>query len=517
MGIVLHVVVADETGAALISGAPKLRIVRTHHFGGLVDTKALKPFICGPSLAPRIWYCSEDQALVLLSSSIDQPGTLVYGSEGAGKTSVLAMWHVLRVLSLIGERKEGGQTAPTEARLAMIRTELVRICPSEWFRYQASKDMFTFCDGTRLRLVSTHRKSLASGSPIQGYNWSWCGQDEGQDQIDARDDIESRGRSAYGGHYYQMMTATAKDDSYWRNTRDKLVRSGLWQRHTMLGPRSPFVHAKFWDEKKRTMDPQQYARRIECQDLGNEFAVYHGWVRERNLIKLSTHQLDLTTAVLQNLTSRFGGGGFTLLAGHDPGQIYNTTTFFKMMMHNANPTWFVVGELQTKQVDNHAHAQAINAYVQQHFGTYERDGTRLAIYCDPHGKGDAMTDYQTVYTAMHKNGLDVFTPSHDRISRKKRVAMMNRLMADSSGYVNLCVALNDQHLPCAPLLVDAFESLEKDPAGRNAEGMTRKDATDKTHAPASAGYAMWPFERELITNETRRMAMEFAKKIGWRP
>ena len=172
MGIVLHVVTQDPAGRELIAGAPKVRIVRTHYRGGIIDAKASKPFICGPSRNPTVWYCSEDQEQVLFHADDQKLGQLVYGSEGAGKTSVLAMWHVFNVLAVAGEGKEGGQTAPTEARMAMIRAELFRICRPDWFTYSASDDLLTFCDGSRIRLVSTYRKSKASGSPIQGYNWS---------------------------------------------------------------------------------------------------------------------------------------------------------------------------------------------------------------------------------------------------------------------------------------------------------------------------------------------------------
>ena len=48
MGIVLHVVTQDPAGRELIAGAPKVRIVRTHYRGGIIDAKASNPFICGP-------------------------------------------------------------------------------------------------------------------------------------------------------------------------------------------------------------------------------------------------------------------------------------------------------------------------------------------------------------------------------------------------------------------------------------------------------------------------------------
>lgn len=512
MGVTLHVVVQDDNGQELVSGAPKVRIVRTINRGGIIDTKAAKPSIVGPTREPVTWYVSEDQAEVLLHNDAERLSQIVYGSEGAGKTAVLARWHIFRLLSVIGEGKEGGQTAPTEARMAMIRDELFRICPESWFGYSASKDLMTFCDGSKLRFVSTYQKSKEGGAPIQGFNWSWCGQDEGQDQLNARSDIESRGRSAYKGNYYQLMTATAKDDSAWRNTRDALQASGLWMRRTMLGTRSPFVHAKFWDEKKRTMDPREYRRRILAEDIGIELAAYFGWDRSRN-VAANTRLPDVTTAALEHYESRHNGT-LTLLVGHDPGIIYNTSVVLRMLVLNRRPAWFVVGEFQTKQTDNHQHAQGLLKYLQQNFKCETGDGAKAAIFCDPHGKGDAMTDYQTVYSAFHKNGLDMFSPSVERISRKKRVGMVNRMLGDAADSSGLYIAATTDGV-AAPLLVDAFETLEKLESGGNPEGVTaKKNEKDKTHAPAALGYALWPFERELVTDVTRDRVMKMAKRLG---
>ncbi|TXH41034.1 MAG: hypothetical protein E6Q97_38520 [Desulfurellales bacterium] len=509
-GLRLHVVVRDPDGQELVPGAPKVRTVKTHNFGGMVDTKAAKPYICGPSRDPRVLYCSEDQMSVLLHRDDAKLGQLVYGSEGAGKTTVLAMWHLVRgVLPVIGEGKEGGQTAPTETRLAMIRQELLRICRPEWFHYTASEDLFTFCDGTRLRLVSSYRQSKAAGSPIQGFNWSWCGRDEGQDQIDVHEDIESRGRSAFAGKYHQLITATAKDDTDWRNLRDKLTASGLWQRRTMLGLRSPFVHPEFWEQKRATMDPREYKRRVEAQDVGVELAVYHCWNRERNLRKVGG--INLTQAITSSYLPRFGGY-WAAIAGHDPGNIYNTSTVSEYRLIDGRFKWVVVGELQTKQTTAGQHAAEFMRYLQR-LG-YEQDGKRVLIFGDPHGKGDTFTDYQTVYTAFHKVGLEMFSPSNERISRKARVGMVNRVLFDANSEPNLYVSVSDNGTPMAPELVRAFETMAKREGDDDPEGVTRKDDKDMTHAPASLGYQLWPFERELLTEKTRTMARQMAKHFG---
>src|SRR5207302_659709 len=104
------------------------------------------------------------------------------------KSTVLAMWHALQVLRHLGERREGGQTAPTEKRLEIVRREMERLYPSSWYRYKTQHKRLEFCDGSRIQLVSTHRQSQGQGSPIQGFNWSWAGGDEAQDQTESHED-----------------------------------------------------------------------------------------------------------------------------------------------------------------------------------------------------------------------------------------------------------------------------------------------------------------------------------------
>lgn len=511
MGVTLNVVVRDPDGFTLVAGAPKLRVTRTHNFGGIVDTKAMVPSIVGASKSPVVWYCSEDQEKVLLYDDPKKPGQLAIGSEGAGKTTVLAMWHVLRnVLPLIGERKELGQTAPTETRLAMVRLELFRICPSSWYKYVASDDLFIFCDGTRLRLVSSYRQSKSQGSPIQGFNWAACGRDEGQDQVEVHSDIESRGRSAFNGTYRQLITATRKEDSSWRTLNKTLEVSGLWETRLMLGTNSPFVHPEFWEEKKRTMTPREYAKRVLAQDNGVELAVYYCWNRDRNL-STRTQGLNVTSAITTGYKPK-GGGEFVAVAGHDPGNIYNTTIVSEFRLVDGAFKWVVVGEKQTKQTTAGMHAAELKIFFES-LG-YERDGKRVLVFCDPHGRGETRTDYQTVYTAFHKAGLETFTPSADQISRKARVGIVNRLLCNAKGESCLLVSENTRGEPVAPELVRAFESMQKKEGHDDPEGVTEKDAKDLTHAPAALGYLLWPFERELLSSETHDKALALVRKYG---
>ena len=457
IGVELCTVVQDDAGDELVPGAPRLRIIDRHKFGGIVDTR--ERCIVGPSRAPRTGYCSEDQAAVILHGidgalehAGDALGQLVYGSEGAGKTTVTAMWHYIRWVEHLGEGRIGGQTAPTKRRLRMVRREIFRLFPRAWYTHRKAEDIFTFCDGTQLELVSTHKKSDEEGSPIQGQNWSWCAREECQDQIDAHEDIESRGRSARDGRYPQLATATAKDNTRWRTFRDRLTASGLWFRRTLLGRRSPFIAASFWDAKLRTMSPREYQRRVEAQDVPPELAAYYCWDRSRNLVAGPRIGADVTVAVLANYRPYTRPGRFVLLGGHDPGVIFNTTTIKRLVMFGKVPTWVVVGEFQTKQTTAREHALRLRLWLREKFGveTLDPDSGKVLFFIDPHGKGETETDYETVYRAFQAAGLDAFNPSPKvpgqttgRIKRSVRVEMMNRLMSDAAGTVRFVISCDE--------------------------------------------------------------------------
>jgi hypothetical protein len=536
IGVTLRTVVQDDglLGQELLPGKPRLRILRERTFGGVIDRK--RGEIVAPTRTPVAWYCSEEQECVVLHDDRLPLALLVYGSEGAGKTTALAMWHYFRWLEHLGEKREGGQTAPTRDRLAAIRDEMFKLFPSTWYRHYKSKDIVRLCDGTKIRFRSTKRQSKDGGEAIQTFTWSWGGRDEIQDQIEAHGGIESRGRGARDGRFKQLGTATAKDSTEWRNFRDQLTAvndNGQqdWIRLTLLGPNSPFVHPIFWETKKRTMSRRDYLRRVLAQDVPPELAVYYAWDREQNLVALPQIATDVTTAVLDGYQSYVRPGSrFAMLAGHDPGSIYNTTTLWRLMMFPAPrprgtphdkylppiPTWVCVGEFVTEQTTQREHARRLRLFIQEKWG-FERDvdTSKVAIFCDPHGKGNGQTDYQAVYMAFQKEGLDVFSPALDqtgRIHRPARIEMLNRLMSSYDGCVRLVVACNDNKQPVAPVLVESLESLEKRPGDDDPEGSQKKNEKDRTHAPVSAGYALWVFEQEAFTDHTVARARAAAQR-----
>jgi hypothetical protein len=524
MGLVLRVVRMDlEHGTELIEGCPPMVVVGEHRRGGMIDTRGRRrngkwvPDFCGASLRPHVMYCSEDAEELILHGDHLPDRLLVYGSEGAGKTRVLAQWFVFRAIEATGAGYVIGATSPTTDRSEEVKEALEEMMPAHWFAWQERRRTFRLRNGIRIALKSTHQSSKKAGSRMQSHNFGACGSDEIQDSLDQDADIEMRGRKAPRGRYKRLNTATSKDTPEFRDWREKRLASGMWVRKILFGPRSPFVFPRFWEDKAATLDKREYRRRVLCEDLPPENRVYYGFERDRNILVRPDVARDVSEEVLGLFASyQRRGAGFALLAGHDPGEIKNVTTFLKPYLYKSSVLWLVVGRLITERTTAEQHAAALKRHVQKEFGlNYDPDRMdpdagmqRVLVFIDPHGRGESRTDYQTVYGAMQRVGLDVFSAGGDAkvIQGKARRNMMNALMYPETGEARLAVVRDIDGELAAPELVAAFESLERDDQGHAERGP--KDETDQTHHPVSVGYALWPFEAPAVSSYTRQRALK---------
>ncbi len=547
LAVLLRVVTADPHGELIARGKPRVRELRRYTLGGLYDrkTNTLRP--CTPTL---VWLASEEQEEILLTRS--PPAQLVEGSEGSGKTTVLAKWHYVQWLRHLGEGREGLQTAPTNIRLGLVKREIRKLWRPEWYRVVTRKDFagLELCDGCSIRMVSTHKQSADGGSPIQGFNASWAGRDETQDQTKAHEDIEARGREARDGIYPQLGTATMKDSTDYRDLKARMLAEGEWAHRRLLVCKrtkpapstdfemvTPFVSRTFVESKRRVMSIREFCRRFFAEDQMPELAVFYAWMRSRNLVDLpDIGALNVTAKILSGYQSYMRPGArFTLAGGHDPGSIYNTTEFGRLVVAAGVVQWVIVGELQTRQTTAKQHALLVREYVQDVFGLEKADTSKVAMFVDPHGRGDGKTDYSTHYGAFQEVGIDVFNPAPTvgTIYRGPRIDMTNRLLGDAAiapDVARLVVAkaravtkawdtesgtwtVIGPGETCAPKLVEAFEQLKKRPGEDDPEGHHAKNETDKTHAPAATGYMLWPFEQQALTEHTQREALREARRL----
>lgn len=533
-GVELRVVRQDlEHGQVLLPEAPPMVVLRVHRFGGMVDTQAIdeagrtSPTFVGPSASPVIWYCSEDAEPIILHGDDLPDRLLVYGSEGAGKTRTMVQWLGLRVLEATGTGHMLGLTSPTDPRAQELRDAITELWPAEWWAYAEKRKVYTLRNATRIKLQSTYQQSKKAGSRVQTFNWRAAASDEIQDSLDADADIEMRGRKAPNGRYKRLCTATSKDSPEFREWRGRLLEAlgadgqVLWQKRTLLGMRSPFLWPKFWADKRGTMSKREWRRRILAEDLPTENRVYYGFDRERHVVPLPEVGRSVAAEVLGAFRPFVGKNrhvGFGLLAGHDPGEICNVTTFAKpylrrMLGRPPRLAWYVVGRFITERTTAEQHAVRLRKHVQDTFGLQydampgdpSSASDRVLVFCDPHGRGDSATDYATVYGAMTKAGFDIFSAAGDAkvIQRWARQNMINGLFDPDDEEPRLFVAKVGGE-SVAPELVKALEELEDH--GRRAE-KDRKGSGDQTHHPVSLGYALWPFEAPDVSGYTRERVL----------
>lgn len=515
----LHVVSSKLTGGPTyeMSDGRRFEILRTHHRGGVIDTKASPPVMhrdAGWNEATT-WICSEDQERIILHGDDAARAHLVIGSEGSGKTTALALWHALRWFENFGEGREGGQTAPTLNRLGLVKAEILKLWPEPWRRF-CNRDDFTgfeLCDGSRIRFVSTAPRPEKSGSPIQGYNWSWAGRDEVQDQVEVHSDIESRGRAAKdGGTYYkQLGTATAKDSPDWRTFRDELKAGGAWSFGSLLIERSPFVAPGFLESKRRSgMTDREFRRRYLAEDVPPESRLYFNWNREHSLRPVPLGAQDVTSIALRAKT---GNPRHALLVGHDPGTAKSASVFLRAykLVGERDPAWFVVGELFTMHQTTEQHACSVLARCKE-FGCNVRPDSEIAhVRVQPAGVAVDKPDLD-VHRIFARVGLDTRAAQHKTdgtgtgvIDRESRIEMVNSLFCDAAGRRRLFIACDEFRRPVAPKLVEALETMERDERGQISRD--KRLDYDKSDTPDALGYALWPFEKvtaSAIRAEIRR-------------
>lgn len=503
IGVTLKVVRADDKGEQLIEGARPMVVLREYHFGGIVDTKVDPPRILdgdeGVSQKPQVWYCSEDQEPLILHRDSAPVGQLALGGMGAGKTTAGVIWIYLRWLENLGSRKEGGVTAPTETRLSLVFNEIFRMFPSNWYTYNTESKILTLCDAFRVRGVSTHRQSASQGSRLQGFNWVfWLG-DEVQDQIREFVDIQARLRAKTDGHAKRLGTATAKDDPDWRNLKGSLEESGIWATHTLLGPRSPFIHPDHWLAMKRMTTERDYRRLVLAEDLPPESRVYFNWDRKVNLRPVPLVGARKITSIV--LSRKTGDRQHSLLIGHDPGTAKAASVFLEAYDIRGEVCWWVRGELFTLHESSEQHARKALEITRKRFGCNIRPDAELAhVRAQPVGQAEDKPDLD-VYRIWSRIGFDIKAAQYKKdgtgtgvIKRDSRIEMVNRLLGDANNPPRLFIDVDEFGKPVAPKLVAAFETMERDHRGRAEH--EEKNEHDPTDAPCALGYALHPFERE---------------------
>ena len=510
MGVDLHVVAQDEgVGFELYPGKPPVKVLRTHRFGGLLDTRA-RQFV-GPSSDPVAWFCSEAQERLLLHPEDGPPKILVHGGMGAGKTELAAPWAILRSIEFCGY--SGGcilATAPTGKRLRVLQRKIAARMPPEWGSWVEHHSVFRMATGVDIELRATKRYSKDGGSPVAGLDAFAAVSDEIQDHIfdpEVESEIDARGRSAPGGVYRRVATATAKSSSAWRDHLGVLKESPEWEVVHMLGPSNPFVWPQYWERLKHGRSEREY-QRIMGFDVGPEKQVYSTFSRDTHLMPIpQVGARDVTSRVMRGY-----GSNIAAVVGHDPGSLQDVSLLLKafefakplrlkgVTIPAKAPVWFVVGELTTNGTTAEEHAAELLRWLQTEHSLEigHHDDPGVLVIADPSSENEAkQSPHKSVYKAMRRVGLHRVVsaaPKGKRVPKEAGIEMVRGLFRDASNEARLFVAKLPNGRPAAPDLVRALEESERDEKG-DAETQ-RKDVHDLSHWPAALRYGLYPMEKE---------------------
>lgn len=552
--VIIKVVVADPRGEIETPNGQRVREIRRHYRGGVFDTKSSPPRLLpgrwtGPDAEPVVWLVSEDQESIVLHHDEMPRAIVAIGSMGVGKTTALAMWHFLRWIENCCERRHGLQTAPTLERLGLVRTEIDKLWRPSWMRWVDRIDFtgYELCDGSGIRFVSTYRQSAAQGSRVQGFNASWAGRDEAQDQVLEHEHIQARGRSAkFGGTYYkQLGTATAKDDPEWRTLRDRLEAARgpngerLWLVVYLFGVRSPFIAAVYWDGLKATMSARMYSMVVDCKDTSPERATYEEWNRGENLITVpQIGWIDVTEYELAASSLNR-----PLLVGHDPGALWHVSLLFKAYVKAQHfeaykrdrgmgpsaatrPFWVCRGEVNSEHTTVDVHiAQLLERVRPMHLnlltsaGKANPQGRQILVRADPADLVDKTdpTTHKSVYTQFANAGVHIKPAAynadndgHGKVPKDPGIEVIKTLICNKSGERRFFVERLPDGSPVAPKLVAAIEQCQRDEKGkaetRYKDGGKLGAAHDKSHWTAAARYALWAIERPRLKSIAARNA-----------
>lgn len=502
IGVTLKVVRASPDGTVLIDDARPMIVLREYHFGGIIDTKAGTPHIlpgaAGVSKNPQTWYCSEEQEPIILHSETAPVGKFALGGMGAGKTTAGIMWLYLRWLENLGTRLEIGVTAPTETRLSLVFNELFKMFPRAWWRFNSETKIVTLCDDFRFRGVSTHRQSASQGSRLQAFNWIGLLADELQDSVQEFKHMMARLRSKADGNAKRLATVTAKDDPAFRELQDTVIKTGDWMQHTLLGPRSPFVHPDHWERMRRMLSERDYRRLVLAEDLPSESRLYHTFDRKKHIRPIPLGARKITSIVLARKTNDRRDA---LLMGHDPGAAKAGTVWLDAYETRERPgevLWWARRELFTLHKTHEQHAVEALKITREMGANLRPDAERAHVRCQPLGAAEDRPDLE-VFATWKRVGFHIRAAQYNKqgqgvgqIKKESRIGVINTLFDKN----RLFVECDDRGLVACPQLVSAIETMERDHMGR-AEHEEKNVRHDKSDLPAALGYGLWPFEREL--------------------
>ena len=453
-------------------------------YGGRYD-RLLRRFV-GPAGAPKVLRVHEGQAeLILAALDGTHRHVLALGAPGGGKT--LGAVAVAVCLACLTANDLGGVIAPTQKRLLIVWRDFLRVAKPLGLidQVREATHEVRFNNRTWVQFLAAKRPDERTGTPLQGWSWSWVVPDESQSNSDdVMDEIEYRGRRV-GDRYRVIETATnAQIGVFQRRLARYKCDPATYHIIRYAGEKNVFVPTSHWKQLARVLSKREYAVKVLCEDLPPENLLYPAFDLGKNLHPRPQVGTDITAKLVAD---RYGVEDRRWIVGQDFGVLRTVSIFLKCYLEHGQRIWYACDEITSYEgTTAQMHARKI-------LDRYNKN--ELIVLPDPH-INTADVD-KSDYAAFRTEGLIVKLPvaPGKKISIRHRVAMLNGLLCNADGAHRFFVECDEGSLrnPRCPKLVDAFmgHTVPEDGCLRQ----TRKDYRDLSHWPDAAGYGLFPFER----------------------
>jgi len=410
------------------------------------------------------------------------------GSQGGGKTEgivaaaqILCIWKPNRIV---------GGVAPTQKRLRVLRKKFInQVGPRGWIKeVRAAEDEVELWNGTIVQWVSMKKQSAMTGSPAAGKDWHDAFGDETQNMTnDDLQEIDARGRINPG---FRFIGSATNDPITEFQVRLRDSASNPEHRiYRFTGPDNVFLKAEHWEWLRRNWPPDDYRRKILCEDVPLEGRSFPTFSIQQNIRALPPRPQIGSLDITAEITAARYRHPYQLIAATDFGSLTTVTIFLRAFRGGL---WWAVGELTTENQTTQVHGQKLIEHP-----LIQGDVSRFIVIGDPH-------EYQEVdrsdYTMLKRMGINAVRAAasqggvgNTKIDPKHRRSMLNSLLLDANGERHLFIEPG-----ACPRLVN---SLNMSMLGLNGkpERAIRRDRAhlgdDLTDHPDALMFGLYPFER----------------------
>lgn len=459
-----------------------------------------------PSLIREL-SCHAGQVPVITFNVDGVSRVLALGAKGGGKTEAVVIRALLNALEI--PNGNHGLVAPTGKRLNILWRKFIDIVRRfGWIqRIRWSDGMIELKNGSTMIFVSAKRQSQDMGSPIAGYDFHSCVEDE-QQNMDDESLLEVDARGRVNPDYCVYSTATNERVPEFQQ-RLQVYRNAPWSRVLRFTAQdNPWYSLRRLDAMRAQWSPEEWRRVMESEDVALTNAVYPQFSVADNVRRRPEIGVDITAQMTRDKFDP-NGEGYEYIVGTDFGVLTTVSTVFKVYRDpQGDRIWWAIDEIVGKNETADAHCARVLA----RYPTSDMRPKFLAIAM-PHVNAGAagQTEVQDFYQAKRR-GIRIVKAHHKTISRKHRFSMVNALLCAADKKRRLFISCDEHNRPSCPKAIESFQMLEYGPDGNPND--FHKSERDLTHYTDTFGYAAFPWEKFRGSDEIRLMALDGHRRRG---